>query len=246
MLFMAQINQVAEGIYRISTFAPTVGISFNQFLIDDERPMLIHTGTYPLYEGVCQAVAEILDPKRLNYIVVSHFEADECGGMGRFLAEAPQAVLVGSLVGARANLMQWDYAGAVRGVQDGDVLELGRHRLRFLETPHVPQWDSLMVVDETTHSLFPADLFGQPGDQPAIVNEDLSKLECKWHRENGLFAAAEPVLRVVDRLEKLNLQWVHPMHGGSLPGEILAHYIHGLRTEPFAFDGRLLGRVLPS
>ena len=242
---MAQINQVAEGIYRISSFSPTAGISFNQFLIDDEHPTLIHTGTYPLYEGVLQAVSEILDPERLTYIVVSHFEADECGGMGRFLAEDPQVVLVSSLVGARANLTQWDYAGPVRGVQDGDVLELGKHHLRFLETPHVPQWDSLMVVDETTHSLFPADLFGQPGDQPAIVLEDLSKLECQWHRENGLFAAAEPVLRVADRLEKLNLQWVHPMHGGSFPGEMLPHYIHGLRSEPFAFDGRLLGRVLP-
>ena len=242
---MAQINQVAERIYRISSYAPTPDMSFNQFLIDDEHPMLIHTGTYPLYEGVRQAVSEILDPKRLNYIVVSHFEADECGAMGRFLAEAPQAVLVCSLVGARANLTQWGYVVQVQRVQDGDGLELGAHHVRFLETPHVPQWDSLMVVDETTHSLFPADLFGQPGDQPAIVREDLSQQACQWYRESGLFAAAEPVLRVVDRLEKLKLQWVHPMHGGSLPGELLPHYVHGLRSEPFAFDGRLLGRVLP-
>src|SRR5260221_7669423 len=104
---MAQINQVAEGIYRISSFLPTVGISFNQFLIDDEHPTLIHTGTYPLYEGVRQAVSEILDPKRLAYIVVSHFEADECGGMGRFVAEASQVGLAFSTVGAKVNLMQW-------------------------------------------------------------------------------------------------------------------------------------------
>jgi hypothetical protein len=48
---MAQINQIAEGISRISSFSPTVGISFNQFLLDDEHPTLLHTGTYPLYEG---------------------------------------------------------------------------------------------------------------------------------------------------------------------------------------------------
>lgn len=122
---MAQINQVAERIYRISSYAPTPDMSFNQFLIDDEHPTLIHTRTYPQYGDVRQAVSEILDPKRLKYIVVSRFEADECGGMGQFLIEAPQAVLVGSLQGARVNLMQWDYAGQVRGVQDGDVLELG-------------------------------------------------------------------------------------------------------------------------
>ena len=243
---MAQINQVAEGIYRISSFSPGVGISFNQFLIADEHPTLIHTGTYPRYEEVRQAVSEILDPKQLTYIVVSHFEADECGGMGRFLAEAPQVVLVCSTVGARINLMQWDYAGVVRGVQDGEVLELGQHRLGFLETPHVHHWDALMAVEETTHSLFPADLFSHPGDQPAVVREDVSKQMCQFYRENGVFAAAEPVLHVVERLEKLNLQWIHPMHGGSFSAEMLPHYIRALRSEPFAFEGKVFGRALPA
>src|SRR5258707_1499950 len=104
---MAQINQVAEGIYRISSFSPTVGISFNQFLIDDEHPTLIHTGTYPLYEGGRQAVSEILDPKRLAYIVVSHFEADECGGVGRVFAEGSPVVAGCSTATAIVNIMQW-------------------------------------------------------------------------------------------------------------------------------------------
>jgi flavorubredoxin len=252
---MAQIDHIADGIYRISSFTPTPDISFNQsdpdisfnqFLIADEHPALIHTGMYPMYEDVRRAVAEILDPTRLEYIIVPHFEADECGGMGRFVTEAQQALLVCSMVGALVNLTQWDYAGPVRGVQDGDVIDLGAHRLRFLETPHVHHWDSLMVVDETSNSLFPSDLFGHPGDQPAIVQENLSKQMCQWYREIGIFAAAEPVLRVVERLEKLNLQWVHPMHGGSLPHEVWPHYVNGLRSEPFAFEGKLFGRMLPS
>lgn len=243
---MAQIDHIADGIYRISSFAPTPDMSFNQFLIADEHPALIHTGMYPMYEDVRRAVAEILDPTRLEYIIVPHFEADECGGMGRFVTEAQQAVLVCSMVGALVNLTQWDYAGPVRGVQDGDVIDLGAHRLRFLETPHVHHWDSLMVVDETSNSLFPSDLFGHPGDQPAIVQENLSKQMCQWYREVGIFAAAEPVLRVVERLEKLNLRWVHPMHGGSLPQEVWPHYVNGLRSEPFAFEGKLFGRMLPS
>lgn len=78
------------------------------------------------------------------------------------------------------------------------------------------------------------------------MREDLSKLMCQSYRESGIFAAAEPVLRVVERLEMLNLQWVHPMHGGSLSREVMPHNIHGLRSEPFAFEGKVLGRVLPS
>jgi flavorubredoxin len=243
---LALINQVAEGIYRVSSFAPTGSMSFNQFLIDDKHPTLIHTGTYPLYEDVRRAMAQVLDPARLEYIIVPHFEADECGGMSRFIAEAQHAVLVCSMVGAVINLTRWDYAGPVRGVQDGDGLDLGVHHLRFLETPHVHHWDSLLVVDETTGSLFPADLFIQPGDQPAIVYEDLSHQMCQWYRENGIFAAAEPVLRVVERLEQLNPRFIHPMHGGSLPQEVWSNYVHGLRTEPFAFEGKVFGRMLPT
>ena len=79
----------------------------------------------------------MLDASRLRHIIVPHFEADECGGMGRFVAEAPTAVLACSAQSGRINLQQWDYKGPVKGMQDGDVLVLGKHRLRFFEAPHV-------------------------------------------------------------------------------------------------------------
>jgi flavorubredoxin len=125
------------------------------------------------------------------------------------------------------------------------VIDLGEHKLRFLETPHVHYWDSMMVLEEKTGSLFPADLFIQPGDQPPIVRENLGKEMCQLYRELGIFAAAEPVLRVVDRLERLDLQWVHPMHGGSLPKEALPDYIRALQEETFAFEGKIFGRMIP-
>ena len=242
---MARIDQVGDSIYRISVFTPEKRISFNQFVIDDERPALVHTGQYPMYEEVREAVSQVLDPSRLAYVIVPHFESDECGGMGRFVAEAEQAVLVCSAVGARINLLQWDYAGPVQGVQDGDVVDLGKHRLRILETPHVHHWDSMMAFDETTRSLFPSDLFLQPGEQPPIVRENLGKDMCQWYRAAGLFGGEKPVLRVVDYLATLDPQWVHPMHGGSLPRDVLPGYVHALRTEPIVFDGRIFGRVLP-
>ena len=90
---MARVDHVTSGIYRISTYAPEKRISFNQFLIDDDEPTLIHTGTFPMYDDVRAAVAQVLDPSRLRNVIVPHFEADECGGMVRFAAEAPQSVL---------------------------------------------------------------------------------------------------------------------------------------------------------
>src|SRR5687767_1396211 len=99
-----QINEIVKGIYRISEFWPEHGITINQFLIMDERPALIHTGTHPMYDGVRNAVAELIDPTKLAYVICPHFEADECGGMGRFVREAPQALLVCSEIGAAINL----------------------------------------------------------------------------------------------------------------------------------------------
>jgi len=146
--------------------------------------------------------------------------------MGRFVAEAPQSVLACSAVGARINLQQWDDAGPFTGMRDGNVLDLGRHR--------------------TTASLFASDLFIQPNDQPTIVRENLGTDMCEWYRAAGLFGGADPVLRVVARIERLAPAWVHPMHGGSLPADTLQGYTAALRTQPFTFDGRLFGRHLPN
>jgi flavorubredoxin len=225
----ANISEVASNIYRICIPPDGIPIGFNQFLIDDECPTLIHTGYYQSFEAVRSAVAQVLDPKQLAYVVIGHFESDECGGMSRFLEEANDCVLVASDIGAAVNLSHWDYRGQVKGMQDGNVLELGQHRLRVLETPHVHHWDSLMLFEELTQSLFPADLFIQPGDQPPVINEDLTEEMLSLYRGAGIFAHEAPVRQVVDRIERLNPAWVHPMHGGSFKSDLAQRFYRAIR-----------------
>jgi flavorubredoxin len=162
-------------------------------------------------------------------------------------AAAP-ARLVGSAlsVGLNLNSFGFPYMDRVTGVRDGDTIDLGRHKLRFLETPHVHHWDSMMVVEESTRSLFPSDLFIQPGDQPPVVEEDLSSDMCAFYREVGIFAHEEPVRRVVDRIEQIRPDWIHAMHGGTLTGDVLPRFARALHEERFAFEGKLVGRELPS
>ncbi len=244
---MARIDEIVDGIYRISTTFAFDGLDFQfaQFLIDDERPALIHTGMYAMYDDIRDAVGEVLDPGKLEYVILLHFESDECGGMDRFLEGAPSSALACSAASVQLNLSGWNYHGRVEGHEDGDVIDLGQHRLRFLETPHVHHWDSMMAFEETTRSLFPADLFLQPGDQPPVVREDLGREMCALYREVGIFGGERPVLHAVNRIERLAPDWVHPMHGGSLPAEVVPRYVEALRSEPFAYDGRLFGRRLP-
>jgi flavorubredoxin len=239
-----RIDHITGGIHRISTMTEPYGITFNQFLIDDEQPTLIHTGEYDSYENIRKAISEVLDPARLAYVALLHWEGDENGGMDRFLADSPAAELVGSSLSITLNAKGFGVHNRVRSFTDGETLELGRHTLRFLETPHVHHWDSMMVVEERTQSLFPADLFLQPGDQPPVVDEDLGDAMCEVYRQVGIFAHEAPVLQVVDRIEALDPEWVHAMHGGTLTREALPAYVKALREQPFGYQGKLLGREL--
>jgi hypothetical protein len=116
---VARINEIVDGIYRLST-PVDVGFDFqfNQFLIDDERPALIYTGMYGMYDDVRSAVAEIGDPGKLEYVALLHFESDECGGMDRFLEGAPNSALACSAASAQAS-----------PVYMGGILEMSNARL---------------------------------------------------------------------------------------------------------------------
>src|SRR4051794_21813268 len=90
-----RVDEIADGIYRLSTFVPSVGgpagFTFNEFLIDAEEPLLFDCGQRSLFASVKAAMAKVLDPARLRWITYSHVEADECGALGEFLALAPGA-----------------------------------------------------------------------------------------------------------------------------------------------------------
>ena len=88
------INEVAEGIYRINTPVKMPGgpgqFNFNQYLITDETPLLFHAGPRRLFPLVSEAVGQVTPVKQLRYIGVSHFEADECGALNDWLESAPK------------------------------------------------------------------------------------------------------------------------------------------------------------
>src|SRR6266852_6219019 len=76
-----RVDEIAERIYRLSTFLPKLGPSgftFNQFLVDADEPLLFHCGQRALYPAVSTAAARVMDLRRLRWITFSHVEADEC------------------------------------------------------------------------------------------------------------------------------------------------------------------------
>lgn len=173
-----RIAEIAEGVYRLSTFvpeiAPPAGFTFNQFLVLGDEPLLFHTGLRRMFPQVRDALARVLPPERLRWIAFGHYEADECGAMNEWLAVAPQAQVAHGQTGCLVSLN--DMADrAPRVLADGEVVDLGGgRRLRYIDTPHVPHgWDAGVMLEEASGTLLCGDLFTQLGDGPALTEADV-------------------------------------------------------------------------
>jgi flavorubredoxin len=215
-----RIDEIADGIYRLSTYiaevAPPAGFTFNQFLVKADQPLLFHTGMRGIFPLVSQAVARIVPVDSLRWIAFGHVEADECGSMNTWLEAAPHAQIAHGQIACAVSLN--DLADrAPRALNDGEVLDLGGKRVRYLATPHLPHgWDAGLMFEETTGTLLCSDLLGQIGDGPAIARADIVgpalESENVW-RSMSVTRETVPQLR---RLAALEPKTLAIMHGSSL------------------------------
>src|SRR5512135_1269345 len=135
-------DEIADRVYRVSTYVPEADFMFNQFVVDADEPLLFHTGPRGLFPAVSAAVARIVPLERLRWITFGHVESDECGAMNAWLAAAPQAQVAHSQIGCMVSVN--DLADRPpRALAHGEVLDLGGRRVRHVYTPHVPHgWDA--------------------------------------------------------------------------------------------------------
>src|SRR3954451_4140081 len=83
-------NEIADGIYRFSTYVAEADFEFNQFLVTGDEPLLFHTGPKPMFPLIKEAVAGVIPVESLRWISFGHVENDECGSMNLWLAPGPQ------------------------------------------------------------------------------------------------------------------------------------------------------------
>jgi flavorubredoxin len=217
------VDEIADGVYRISTWVPDVappaGLTFNQFLVDAEEPLLFHTGPRALFPAVSEAVARVVPVDRLRWITFGHVESDECGSMNQWLAAAPGAEVAHGAVGCLVSLN--DLADRPpRPLADGEVLDLGGRRVRHLDTPHVPHaWEARVLYEETTATLLCGDLFTHVGNGPALTADDIvgPAMEAEaMFRASSLAPDTGVVMR---RLGDLAPETLALMHGSSFGGD---------------------------
>ena len=170
---MYQIHEIAPSVFRISVFAKEINLQFNHFLIRDDEPLLYHTGLRQMFPVLLEAVKTLIEPSALRWIGFSHFEVDECGSLNEWLQVAPNAQAVCSEIGTIVNMADFAIRPA-RAMKTGDILETGRHRYRFIQTPHLPHgWDAGVMFEETNRTLLCSDLLHQNGEQVAITDKDI-------------------------------------------------------------------------
>ena len=221
-MMSTQVDEIADGIYRLSTFVPDVGptgFTFNQFLIDDDEPLLFHTGQRMLFDSVSEAIATVLPVETLRWITFGHVEADECGAMNQFLAAAPRSEVAHGGLGCMVSLNDLADRPPVP-LENGQVLELGRHRVRHIDTPHVPHgWEARVLFEETTKTLLCGDLFTQLGQGPALTSNDVLAAASEAEDVFGASCITPNSAPTIRSLAELDPDMLAVMHGSSATGD---------------------------
>jgi len=216
-----RIDEIADGIYRIATpvrEAPG-GFSFNQFLIADEEPLLYHTGPRRMTALVREAIATVMPVERLRYIGFSHFESDECGGLNELLAQAPRAEPLCGRINALINGDAFDRPA--RALSDGEMLSLGRHRLRWIDTPHLPHaWECGHMMEDATRTLLCGDLFTQGGaEHPPLTTSDILGPSEAFRHALDYYSHVKHARRLMDKLIATAPTTLACMHGAAWQGD---------------------------
>ncbi len=230
-------SEIAKGVYQFSTLvsevASPLGFTFNQYLIAADKPLLFHTGPRHMFGDISDAVSRIMPVTELRWVSFGHIESDECGSMNQWLAAAPNAQVVHGTTACMVSLN--DLADRPpRILADGEVLDLGGKRVRWLDTPHVPHaWESGLIYEENTRTLFCGDLFAQAGDSPPLTKDSIVEAATQTEDMFKATALTPQTAGTVRRLAALAPQTLAVMHGSCFAGDCalelhqLADYFEG-------------------
>lgn len=216
------VDEIADGIFRISTWIPDVspeGFTFNQFLVRGEESLIFHTGMRGLFPLVTAAVATLIPVESLRWITFGHVEADECGSMNMWLAAAPGSQVAHGALGVDISLNDLCDRPPV-ALEEGQVIDLGGKRVRQISTPHVPHgWEAQVLFEETTGTLLCGDLFSHVGAPPALTTDDVVDPAMAAEEMFHATALAPHTAQTLRSLGDLEPTTLAIMHGSSFQGD---------------------------
>jgi flavorubredoxin len=216
------------------------GTSYNSFLIVGEKVALIDTVKSDFTDQLIDNIAEVIDPKKIDYVVSNHTEMDHSGGLARIMREIGEDKPIYCSKMGQKNLPQhFGSSFNYQAVQESETLELGGKTLTFLETRMIHWPDSMFCYLVEDRTLFSSDGFGQhyAGFEKF---DDVIGDEIMWHAKkyfaNILLLYAPLILKLVEKVKEsgLEINMICPDHGiiwRKDPGKIIDAYARWSKQE---------------
>ena len=237
---MYKLKEIADKVYYVGVndrqkalfenmWPLPYGVSYNSYLIVDEKTVLVDTVDVCYSDIFLKKIADALDGRPLDFLIVNHMEPDHAGSIRLLRQQYPDVQIVGN---KQTFGMLNGYHGISTGlyeVKEGDTLSVGRHQLSFYMAPMV-HWPEVMVTyDSTDKILFSADAFGTYGTLDGGVIDSEMNVEHYWEEmlryySNIVGKYGAPVQAFLKKAAALDVAMICPLHGPVLT-ENLEHYI---------------------
>ena len=200
------------------------GVSYNSYVILDEKTVLMDTVDSSASQQFLENVAYALKGRDLDYLIVQHMEPDHCGTIVEVMRTYPRAKVVGSvkalqMIGQFYDVSGFDAEERMMAVKEGDTLATGAHTLHFLMAPMV-HWPEVMVTyDEKDKALFSADAFGTFGALNGKLFSDEVDFEGEWLPDARRYYAnivgkyGVQVQALLKKAAAVDIQMICPLHG---------------------------------
>ena len=201
------------------------GVSYNSYLIDDEKVALIDTVDVNFFEVYLDNIRRVIGDRSIDYLIVNHMEPDHSGSINLIRKYYPNITIVGN---AKTHQMIAGYYGCAKKqltVADGDMLSLGDYELSFHLIPMVHWPETMVTYNKTEGILFSGDAFGCFGALNGAVvdtamNTSVYKDEMVRYYSNIVGKYGIPVQKALHKLGGLTLSMVCSTHGPVWTEEI--------------------------
>ena len=194
------------------------GVSYNSYLIDDEKVCLIDTVEADFFPQFIERIREVIGDRQIDYLVINHMEPDHSGSIALIKKYYPGIRIVGN---AKTFGMMRGFYGLGDGeltVKDGDRLSLGSRELAFVMTPMVHWPETMVTLDASSRTLFSGDAFGcfgalNGGLVDSQINCDTFWLEMVRYYSNIVGKYGTPVQNALKKLAGVPLDYICSTHG---------------------------------
>ena len=200
------------------------GMSYNSYLIKDKKNALLDTIDERVTGIWLQNLERVLDGEKLEYLVISHLEPDHAYNVGLLAKKYPDMKIVSNQItfNMLPNFFNIDNLSERKVVvKEGDVLDLGKHKLQFIMAPMVHWPEVMMEYEQTEKILFSADAFGKFGTTDADEEWDC---EARRYYFGIVGKYGTQVQNVLKKASAMDIKTICPLHGPVLT-QNLGHYI---------------------